>query len=66
MAGRYTLAFSPHFDTVLKKLKRQKPELLRGLDRVIAKVLKDPMLGKPLRNVLKNCQCGFPSLKAST
>lgn len=56
MAERYTLVLAPGFQSVLKKLKRQKPELLRELDRVIAKVLKDPSLGKPLRNVLKNCR----------
>lgn len=29
----YTLALSPGFDTILKRLKRQKPELLHALDR---------------------------------
>jgi mRNA-degrading endonuclease RelE of RelBE toxin-antitoxin system len=54
--SRYTLALSPSFSTVLKKLKRQKPDFLRDLDRAVAKVLKDPTFGKPLRNILKNCR----------
>lgn len=50
----YSLVLSPRFEKILKSLKRRKPTLLRDLERQIEKVLKEPVLGKPLRNVLRN------------
>lgn len=53
-SSAYRLAVSPRFEDILKRLKRQKPDLLKDLEKQIAKVLREPMLGKPLRNVLRN------------
>lgn len=50
----YTLVMLPMFERILKSLKRKKPSLLKGLEKQIGKILKEPMLGKPLRNVLRN------------
>ncbi|MDO8514554.1 MAG: type II toxin-antitoxin system RelE/ParE family toxin [bacterium] len=51
---RYTIAYDSAFDRILKKLKRRDPALLTALDLGIEKILKEPMLGKPLKNVLRN------------
>ena len=57
MAGsRYFLDFSPDFEKKLKKFKKQDPILIKRLEQQIAKILRDPILGKPLRNVLRNCR----------
>lgn len=53
-SSAYRLAISPRFEDILKRLKHQKPDLLKDLEKQIAKVLREPMLGKPLRNVLRN------------
>lgn len=50
----YTLVMLPVFERILKSLKRKKPSLLKGLEKQIGKILREPMLGKPLRNVLRN------------
>ena len=49
----YILAIPPEFQRILKSLKK-KNTLLQELDGKIAKILKEPKLGKPLRNVLRN------------
>ena len=51
---RYVLVVPSHFERILKQLKRKKPTLLADLERQIAKILRDPAIGKPLRNVLRN------------
>ena len=51
---RYILVVSPHFERILKQLKRRKPTLLADLEKQIGKILHEPALGKPLRNVLRN------------
>jgi mRNA-degrading endonuclease RelE of RelBE toxin-antitoxin system len=50
---KYTLVIPDEFETILKKLKRSKPSLLQDLQKAIRKVSRDPLLGKPLRNVLR-------------
>lgn len=50
----YALDLSPEFQKILKSLKRKKPEVLRELENGIEKVLRNPAVGKPLRNVLRN------------
>lgn len=52
-ATKYVLAIPPRFERILKALKK-KPELLRKLQNQIFKILREPQLGKPLRNVLRN------------
>jgi len=51
--SKYVLVIPLEFERVLKSLKK-KATLLQQLDIKIAKILKEPELGKPLRNVLRN------------
>ncbi|MBI2057907.1 MAG: type II toxin-antitoxin system mRNA interferase toxin, RelE/StbE family [Candidatus Yanofskybacteria bacterium] len=53
-ANPYVLVVSPKFETVLKSLKRKKQSLLKKLEKQIIKIFKEPTLGKPLRNALRN------------
>lgn len=50
----YTIRFSPRFDSVFKSLLKKKPSLVPPLLKSIEKVSRDPILGKPLRNILSN------------
>ena len=51
--SKYVLVIPLEFQRILKSLKK-KNVLLRQLDNKIAKILREPELGKPLRNVLRN------------
>lgn len=51
--SKYVLVIPPEFERILKSLKK-KTTLLNQLDNKIAKILREPKLGKPLRNVLRN------------
>ena len=51
---KYFLDFSSGFEEKIKKLKKQDPVLIKRLEQQIAKILREPILGKPLRNVLRN------------
>ncbi len=51
--ARYVLAVPPEFERILKSLKKQ-PSLLKDLELRIERVVREPELGKPLRNVLRN------------
>lgn len=53
---KYTLIVPLEFERILKKLKKKKPEILQLLEKQISKILKDPTVGKPLRNTLRNCR----------
>ena len=53
-SAQYTLDLSLQYKDSLKKIKRSKPDLLMPLEAGIAKILREPTLGKPLRNVLRN------------
>lgn len=50
----YTLTLAYQYKDSLKRVKRNKPDLLVSLEAGVAKVLRNPELGKPLRNVLRN------------
>ena len=52
--GPYALVLSPLFVRVLKSLKRKNGDVLKELDRSVEKILREPTLGKPLRNTLRN------------
>ena len=55
MAGfNYKVTFAPGFESILKKLKSKKPDLFRDLHKYIKKITREPTLGKPLRNILRN------------
>lgn len=54
LRSQYILKTSPLFERISKTLKKKKPSLLALLEKQITKVLREPLLGKPLRNVLKN------------
>ena len=49
---RYTLGYGSIFGRILKKLKRRDRALFEELERGVEKILTQPMLGKPLGNVL--------------
>ena len=51
---QYTLELTRLYKNSLKKIKRSKPDLLVPLEAGVAKILRSPELGKPLRNVLRN------------
>lgn len=51
---QYTLDLTYRYKDSLKRIKRSKPDLLPPLEKGIAKILRDPTLGKPLRNELRN------------
>lgn len=50
----YKLVISLEFERVLKSLKKRKPTLLKNLEKQIVKIIREPIVGKPLRNVLRN------------
>jgi len=52
--ARYPVGFSPKFDRIFKSIKKRKPSLVPTVLKGIDKIAGDPMLGKPLRNVLRN------------
>ncbi|MEK7126299.1 MAG: type II toxin-antitoxin system RelE/ParE family toxin [Patescibacteria group bacterium] len=51
---QYTLDLTSLYKNSLKKIKRSKPDLLVPLETGVAKILRNPELGKPLRNMLRN------------
>ena len=53
-AGTYVLVIPPHFEKILASLKRKKQSMMRDLIAEIERVMKNPGMGKPLRNVLRN------------
>lgn len=48
------LTFSPHFEKVLRSLKRKNPDLVRAFAQRLPRVAGNPELGKPLRHSLQN------------
>lgn len=50
----YTLVIDSACKSVFGKVKNKKPSLFENLQKQIIKIVKEPNLGKPLRNVLKN------------
>lgn len=51
---RYKIIFSDEFDKIVKKLRKRSPDVFKKLEKQIIKVSREPIIGKPLRNVLKN------------
>jgi mRNA-degrading endonuclease RelE of RelBE toxin-antitoxin system len=51
---QYTLVVPIEFEIILKKLKHKKPDVFKLLSKKIERVVSEPILGKPLRNVLRN------------
>lgn len=51
---RYILKTSPLFERTSKILKKKRPSLLALLEKQITKIFQEPLIGKPLKNVLKN------------
>lgn len=51
---QYTFVFDDAFDRSLRILKRKKPSLFKKVSAQIEKIIRAPVLGKPLRNVLRN------------
>jgi YafQ family addiction module toxin component len=48
------IVFSPEFEKILEKLaKKDKPEL-RKIEGQVYKIISNPFIGKPLRNVMKS------------
>jgi len=52
--SNYTLVIPAQFEVILKRLKNKKPDVFRSLEDKIEKVVRNPILGKPLRNSLRN------------
>jgi addiction module RelE/StbE family toxin len=52
--SNYILVIPFEFEIILKKLKQKKPDVLKVLEKQIEKILRNPILGKPLRNTLRN------------
>lgn len=50
----YTLTLTYRYKDSLNRIKRGKPDLLLPLEAGVAKILRSPELGKPLRNILRN------------
>mgnify|MGYP001580368353 CR=1 FL=1 len=51
---KYTLVIPAEFERILKSIRKRKPELYNRLYERIPVLLREPQLGKPLRNVLRN------------
>ncbi len=52
--GPYSLALAERYKSAVAKIKRNKPDLLLPLEQGVAKLLRNPELGKPLRHELRN------------
>ena len=46
--------FSTEFEKILKSLKKKKPQIFKQVEKKIIKIIRNPVVGKPLRNVLRN------------
>jgi mRNA-degrading endonuclease RelE of RelBE toxin-antitoxin system len=53
-SSAYVLVIPVEFESILKKLKQKKPDIFKILEKKIVKVVQNPVLGKPLRNTLRN------------
>ncbi len=50
----YTLILTYRYKDSLKRVGRSKPDLLLPIEAGVTKILRNPELGKPLRNILRN------------
>lgn len=55
MNGRasYILTIPDEFEPILKRIKKR-PDLFKKFSNQVNKLLREPLLGKPLRNILRN------------
>lgn len=53
-SASYTIKFSPRFDRIFNSLTKKKPSLMPPLLGGIDKIAREPVLGKPTRNILSN------------
>ncbi|HUC88638.1 MAG TPA: type II toxin-antitoxin system RelE/ParE family toxin [Candidatus Paceibacterota bacterium] len=53
-SSAYVLVIPIEFESILKKLKQKKPDIFKSLEKKIIKIVQNPVLGKPLRNTLRN------------
>ena len=54
MANGYKVVFTDKFDSSARQIKRKKSVLFGKLSKQIGKIIKNPEVGKPLRNVMRN------------
>ncbi|MFZ2303872.1 MAG: type II toxin-antitoxin system mRNA interferase toxin, RelE/StbE family [Minisyncoccia bacterium] len=52
--GKFTFGFSTEFKKILEKLARKDKLGLKKVETQVYKIVSNPLIGKPLRNVLKN------------
>ena len=52
--SKFTFVFSTEFKKVLEKLTRRDKQGLKKIETQIYKIVSNPIIGKPRRNVLKN------------
>lgn len=53
-AKTFEIVETSRFERILKSLKRKKPSLFQDLIKQLKKISREPYLGKPLRNILRN------------
>ena len=51
--SEFQIIFSPHFEKVVRKLKRKKPDLVREISLRLPRLTRNPELGKPLTHELR-------------
>ncbi|MBA3047473.1 type II toxin-antitoxin system RelE/ParE family toxin [Patescibacteria group bacterium] len=51
---QYDVIFSVEFNNILKPFKKKKLVIFQRLEKQIFKIAKNPFIGKPLRNTLRN------------
>lgn len=51
--SQYRISVSKTLDPILKKLEKQKPDLHLALSKQLLKIVREPLLGKPLKNVMR-------------
>jgi len=50
----YELVVSSKFEKIYRTLRKKRPVVFQQLEKRISKIIREPTLGKPLRNVLRN------------
>lgn len=51
---KYTIFIPPEVERILDKLRKSDPNLFERIGKQTEKILRNPMFGKPMRNVLRN------------
>lgn len=50
----FEIVETSRFERILKSIKRKKPSLFQDLVKQLKKISREPYLGKPLKNILRN------------